>query len=48
MQKRQTKKIADKGTVRLGNMSPSFTVSTPSKKIADKGKVRLGNMSPSF
>ena len=47
MQKR-TAKIADKGKVRLGNMSPAFPVKAPTKKIADKGKVRLGNMSPSF
>jgi hypothetical protein len=41
-------KIADPARVRLGSMSPSFTVSAPTKKISDKGKVRLGSMSPSF
>lgn len=41
-------KIADLARVRLGAMSPSFTVSAPTTKIADKGKVRLGAMSPSF
>jgi hypothetical protein len=37
-------KISDRGKVRLGSFSPSFS----DPKIQDKGKVRLGSFSPSF
>lgn len=41
--KKTVRKIADKATVRTGDMSPAFP-----KSISDQGKVRLGDMSPSF
>jgi len=41
--KKAVRKIADKATVRTGDMSPAFP-----KKIADSGKVRMGDMSPCF
>jgi len=37
-------KISDRGKVRVGSFSPSFT----NPKIRDQGKVRLGSFSPSF
>jgi hypothetical protein len=43
-----SKKVSDRGKVRLGSFSPSFPISAPSKKISDRGKVRLGSFSPSF
>jgi hypothetical protein len=42
--KKTVRKIADKATVRTGDMSPAF----PPRKIADNGKVRMGDMSPAF